>query len=529
MELENIQQVALDEALVSIDDQVKIVSCNMRIDPNTKQKEATYQVVLDILMLSPCYKAILITADVPQIYMQQFWFTITKIKNSSYLFQLNNKKFEIGVELFCEILYICPRLPNNEFMAPPPHDVLVSFFKQLDAYLTYLALSIGTEVPKKGRRKGKGLMGKKATITPSKKGSITAHDNLILDTDVALKLGESISRNKAKEQEKARRVYESYELTERATSDEVSNEEGSEGDAEIISNVDERTDADKEVAKSDKVDEGNNDDQEIYDDEKVHDDGEKHDDDEVADEEMADEETMDSEKANEEMADTEKDDAEKIEEEKVDDEQARDDQTAKDDQAGALISVTQKEKHELPPSSSSLSLSSNYVLLRLFELKRKVEALSKFDHSKVIYNEVKNQLPKSILDFIESRMESMKENLFKRIRESKSYDKHPTHRGVVDEDDMDIGVVEPFTQKRRRQDDEEESVEEPIHVVAIDVEEPILDDVVNEPDKPQDDADLKKDKPTWFKQPLNQKLLIQSGTKTKLLKMDQNRIGLRIW
>nr|GEU73725.1 hypothetical protein [Tanacetum cinerariifolium] len=209
MDQEDIQQATLDEALVSVKDRVKIGFCNMRINPNKKQKEATYQVVLDILKLSACYNPFLITADVPQIYMQQFWFTITKIKNSSLnLFQLNNQKFEIGVQLFCEILRICPRVINKEFVAPPPHKALVSFLKQLgykgsldlicdmyfdhmyqlwrtfaivinkclfgktldiimnediknsDACLTYLALSTGTEVPKKGRGKGKGLMDK---------------------------------------------------------------------------------------------------------------------------------------------------------------------------------------------------------------------------------------------------------------------------------------------------------------------------------------------------------------------------------
>nr|GEX42390.1 retrotransposon protein, putative, unclassified [Tanacetum cinerariifolium] len=75
--------VALDEALVSADDRVKIGSCNMRIDPNKNQLEATYQVVLHILKVSPSYNAFFITVDVPQIYMKQFWFTITKIKNSS--------------------------------------------------------------------------------------------------------------------------------------------------------------------------------------------------------------------------------------------------------------------------------------------------------------------------------------------------------------------------------------------------------------------------------------------------------------
>ncbi|GJX24426.1 retrovirus-related pol polyprotein from transposon TNT 1-94 [Tanacetum coccineum] len=86
---------ALDEALVPIADQVKIGSCNMRIDPSKKQKEPTYQLALDIIKQYSCYNAFLIIADVPQIYKQQFW------------------------------------VPNQEFIEPPPHDDLVSFVKQL--------------------------------------------------------------------------------------------------------------------------------------------------------------------------------------------------------------------------------------------------------------------------------------------------------------------------------------------------------------------------------------------------------------
>nr|GEU93775.1 hypothetical protein [Tanacetum cinerariifolium] len=68
-----------DEALVSSDDRVKIGSSNMRIDPTMAQNESTYQVILDIIKNSPCYNAFLITVDVPEIYMQQFWFTIKKV------------------------------------------------------------------------------------------------------------------------------------------------------------------------------------------------------------------------------------------------------------------------------------------------------------------------------------------------------------------------------------------------------------------------------------------------------------------
>nr|GEU37399.1 hypothetical protein [Tanacetum cinerariifolium] len=62
-----------------------------------------------------------------------FWFTISKIKDySSYQFKLDNKKFRIGVEVFREILQICPRVPNQEFVEPPSHDEIVTFIKSLD-------------------------------------------------------------------------------------------------------------------------------------------------------------------------------------------------------------------------------------------------------------------------------------------------------------------------------------------------------------------------------------------------------------
>ncbi|GKE97522.1 hypothetical protein Tco_0020873 [Tanacetum coccineum] len=99
------QQVTLDDALVAPENCFVIGKCNMRIEPSKTQKEATFQVVLDTLKLSPYYQTFSVTADVPEIYMHQFWFTISKIKDtSSYQFKLDKKKFRMGVEVFREIL-----------------------------------------------------------------------------------------------------------------------------------------------------------------------------------------------------------------------------------------------------------------------------------------------------------------------------------------------------------------------------------------------------------------------------------------
>ncbi|GJZ82336.1 retrovirus-related pol polyprotein from transposon TNT 1-94, partial [Tanacetum coccineum] len=103
------QQIALDNALVAPDDRVKIRKYNMRISPSKKpQNEPTYQVVLDV------------------------WFTISKIKDSSsYQFKLDKKKYIIDVEVFRDILQICPRLLNQEFDETPSNEEIVSFVKEL--------------------------------------------------------------------------------------------------------------------------------------------------------------------------------------------------------------------------------------------------------------------------------------------------------------------------------------------------------------------------------------------------------------
>ncbi|GKC35669.1 hypothetical protein Tco_1048053 [Tanacetum coccineum] len=103
------QQIALYNALVAPKKRVEISKCNMRIDPKKTQKEPTYRVVLDALALTTCYPAFLITADVP----------------------IGKKRFFVVMEVFREILQICPRLPNQEFDEPPSEEEILSFIKEL--------------------------------------------------------------------------------------------------------------------------------------------------------------------------------------------------------------------------------------------------------------------------------------------------------------------------------------------------------------------------------------------------------------
>ncbi|GKE30568.1 hypothetical protein Tco_1445952, partial [Tanacetum coccineum] len=281
----------------------------MMIDPTMTHKEEIYQVILEIIKNTTFYKAILAYADVPEIYMYQFWFTVTKIKNTDfYEFKLANKKCLVYVEVLRQALDICPRVPEKEFIVPPSEEELLTFLirleykgelihlpqmfidhmhqpwrtiasiinkflsrkttsnnrlcqsrvaiiwedvqeygraipdamstdaiKQSETYKAFINYSTGLVPPKK--TKGKGSQGKKSDVTPKlvsvevsdesdlelarrrtssrritkKKVSISADDNIIPETDVALELAKSMSLADAKEEEAARSVHSTYE------------------------------------------------------------------------------------------------------------------------------------------------------------------------------------------------------------------------------------------------------------------------------------------------------------------------------
>nr|GEW02029.1 ribonuclease H-like domain-containing protein [Tanacetum cinerariifolium] len=121
------KQVALDN-----EKRLKIEKCNARIEFSKPQREETYQVLLDALKLFTCYPAFLVTTEVPEVHMHQFWNTVQKIKDTdAYRFKLDKKKFQVDTEVFCKILQICPRLLNQDFVKPPSEDELVPFIPEL--------------------------------------------------------------------------------------------------------------------------------------------------------------------------------------------------------------------------------------------------------------------------------------------------------------------------------------------------------------------------------------------------------------
>nr|GEY91931.1 hypothetical protein [Tanacetum cinerariifolium] len=124
------QQVAMDEALVPHAFRLRIRRSNFHLLSNISSKESTLQLVYDVLRLSPFFKAFLVTADVLEIYMQEFWATAT-VHHYSIRFKMDNKKHIVNLESFREMLHICPRLPGQTFDEPPFEEEILAFLQSL--------------------------------------------------------------------------------------------------------------------------------------------------------------------------------------------------------------------------------------------------------------------------------------------------------------------------------------------------------------------------------------------------------------
>nr|GEU99812.1 hypothetical protein [Tanacetum cinerariifolium] len=120
------QQMAMDEALVPHARRLRIGRSNFCLLSDISSKESTLQLVYDVLRLTPFFKAILVTADVSKIYMQEFWATAT-VHHHSIRFKMDNKNHIVNLESFREMLHICQRLTGQSFVEPPFEEEILTF------------------------------------------------------------------------------------------------------------------------------------------------------------------------------------------------------------------------------------------------------------------------------------------------------------------------------------------------------------------------------------------------------------------
>nr|GFB24108.1 hypothetical protein [Tanacetum cinerariifolium] len=97
--------VVLDKALVPSAQRLRIGRRNFRLPSDIHSKESTLQVVYDVLRQSPFFKAFLVMADVPEIYMQEFWAT-AMVHQHFIRFKMDTRKHIVDLESFREITQI---------------------------------------------------------------------------------------------------------------------------------------------------------------------------------------------------------------------------------------------------------------------------------------------------------------------------------------------------------------------------------------------------------------------------------------
>nr|GEW43147.1 retrovirus-related Pol polyprotein from transposon TNT 1-94 [Tanacetum cinerariifolium] len=124
------QQTAMDAALVPHTQRLRIRRNNFRLLSDIKSKESTLQLVYDVLRICPFFKAFLVTADVPKIYMQEFWATTT-IHHHAIRFKMDNKKLIVNLESFRDMLHIYPRVHGQSFVEPPFEEEILAIIRFL--------------------------------------------------------------------------------------------------------------------------------------------------------------------------------------------------------------------------------------------------------------------------------------------------------------------------------------------------------------------------------------------------------------
>nr|GEY60248.1 hypothetical protein [Tanacetum cinerariifolium] len=134
------QQVVMDEALVPSTQRLRIERSNFRLPSDIKSKESTLQLVYDVLRRCPFFKAFLVTADVPELYMQESWAT-TNVHQYSIRFKMDNKKHILDLESFRNMLHICLRVQGQTFIELPFEEEIMEFIRFLGHSATIRTLT----------------------------------------------------------------------------------------------------------------------------------------------------------------------------------------------------------------------------------------------------------------------------------------------------------------------------------------------------------------------------------------------------
>ncbi|GJZ29291.1 hypothetical protein Tco_0573938 [Tanacetum coccineum] len=121
-----------DEQIVPRSQWLTIGKSNLLFNAQKIQKNPIFQISVDILRNTNFFQALTASANVPAIYLQQFWKTMSyNDKTGVYSCQLDEQWFDLSADLLRKALAITPVNPAHPFELPPSGDTVLDFVNEL--------------------------------------------------------------------------------------------------------------------------------------------------------------------------------------------------------------------------------------------------------------------------------------------------------------------------------------------------------------------------------------------------------------
>ncbi|GKC78758.1 hypothetical protein Tco_1129532 [Tanacetum coccineum] len=487
------------------------------------QKEETYQVVLDIIKNTTFYKVFLATADVPEIFMQQFWLVPPK-KTRDVAFKLGKSINKTNAKIADEISRV---------------------------YETHARVTI-RDTPR---------VSKKKLVDQSQKlkgiQTLNAKEQLAANMMQALKASKKSNRSRSHTGGSSEGTSIIPGVPDESTFIIANSNKGTEDKSDSSTESDELKGIEKEKIeekeiewvstneKDEQLDDQDDDDDRIIDIEKT-DDEEETDDGRVhgveyvhddVDEEMKDTEVVETRKDKEEIFDAAKESAD-TEINSLLDIQIQ--QEVPHIQSSSVLTVLVLVTPEptillsipkIPIVTLITTLPPPPPVTNITPVLRVLKgALKQVDHALAILATTRSQVPVAVDKYLGSRLGDAlqkKSALSQTMIESKSFNKHPSNIALYhalmesllsDEEGMDQGVTELLKKKRQHDDQDEDPLAGPNHDQPQDKSEPKTiraprnDWFIQPPRAPTSDPELNQGKEvdngqeqTWFNDMLSTK------------------------
>nr|GEW61167.1 retrovirus-related Pol polyprotein from transposon TNT 1-94 [Tanacetum cinerariifolium] len=240
------QQIALDEALVPNTQRLRIGRSNFRLPSDIQSKESTLQVAYDVLRSRPFFKEFLVTADVPEIYMQEFWATAYDLS----IPRQNKVDWHYVRDdiIFSTIKVVSRRQNTQQYGAVLPIELTNEEIRNTKAYKEYYAYATGEAAPKPKANAKRKRNGSDTSITPPTAIPTLTTTGAVTPRLTAAAKGKQPAKAKSPSDpsEDDNEGDEKDESDDRDEDDDDERDDDDDDDEEEIAKTDEQNDAERE-------------------------------------------------------------------------------------------------------------------------------------------------------------------------------------------------------------------------------------------------------------------------------------------